>query len=155
MALSRKEISKRYREKHREKTLLENRAYAAKNRDEIRAKAKAKRDANPEEARAYERAWYAANPALVKAKTRRAALAKYGLTPAAYEAKLIEQGGVCAVCRRADKSGKRLAVDHHHDTGRVRGLLCSNCNPGIGYFEESPELMRLAIDYLLAHRSHS
>lgn len=51
----------------------------------------------------------------------------YGLTPAQYEALLKRQGGKCAICRGKPKS-KRLAVDHDHDSGEVRGLLCSRCN---------------------------
>lgn len=51
----------------------------------------------------------------------------YGLTPDQYEALLKRQGGKCAICRAKPKS-KRLAVDHDHGTGEVRGLLCSRCN---------------------------
>lgn len=51
----------------------------------------------------------------------------YGLTAAEYDALLVLQGGKCAICRRRPKS-KRLAVDHSHKTGEVRGLLCSRCN---------------------------
>lgn len=51
----------------------------------------------------------------------------YGLTPEQYDALLRRQDGKCAICRARPKS-KRLAVDHNHDTGEVRGLLCSRCN---------------------------
>lgn len=51
----------------------------------------------------------------------------YGITPAAYDALMRLQGGRCAICRARPKS-KRLAVDHDHKTGAVRGLLCSRCN---------------------------
>ena len=72
----------------------------------------------------------------------------YGLEAGAYDQLYIEQGGVCAICRRATGASKRLAVDHDHETGRVRGLLCSVCNKLVGYFRDSPEAFRRGADYL-------
>lgn len=61
------------------------------------------------------------------------------------------QGGVCAICSRAP-AGKRhharLHVDHCHDTGRIRGMLCHNCNTAIGLLREDPSVMQAAINYL-------
>jgi len=66
--------------------------------------------------------------ACMSAKTHAARIEKtYGLTPDGYDALLKAQGGRCAICRARPKS-KRLAVDHDHKTGAVRGLLCSRCN---------------------------
>jgi hypothetical protein len=72
-----------------------------------------------------------------------------------YYAKLLnEQGGVCAICGGKEthtyKSGKlkELSVDHCHDTGKVRGLLCVNCNRGLGYFADDIGRIKRAIDYL-------
>lgn len=66
--------------------------------------------------------------ACASAKTHAAAVAKtYGVTGDEYEALLQRQGGKCAICRARPRS-KRLAVDHNHTTGAVRGLLCSRCN---------------------------
>lgn len=66
--------------------------------------------------------------ACASAKTHAAAVAKtYGITGDDYESLLARQGGKCAICRARPKS-KRLAVDHNHVTGAVRGLLCSRCN---------------------------
>jgi hypothetical protein len=66
--------------------------------------------------------------ACTSAKTHAATVAKtYGITGDGYEALLERQGGKCAICRARPKS-KRLAVDHDHKTGAVRGLLCSRCN---------------------------
>lgn len=80
---------------------------------------------------------------------------KYGITPADYDAMLLGQGGVCAVCGKREshtyKSGKlkSLAVDHAHDeTKRIRGLLCFNCNQGIGRLQDDPALLRAAAAYL-------
>lgn len=57
---------------------------------------------------------------------------KYGITAEQYDALYEAQGGVCAICRRANGKTKRLAVDHDHETGEVRGLLCGPDNLMIG-----------------------
>lgn len=79
---------------------------------------------------------------------------KFNLTPDDYDALLAKQGGVCAICAQVEThkypSGKPkdLAVDHDHITGKVRGLLCFNCNQGVGRFQNSPERLRCAAAYL-------
>lgn len=66
-----------------------------------------------------------------------------------YEALYKAQKGNCACCGQHETSFKRnLHVDHDHETGRIRGLLCTQCNPGIGYFQDSIERLQLAIAYL-------
>jgi hypothetical protein len=57
---------------------------------------------------------------------------------------VLQQGGVCALCT----SGKPEHVDHDHRTKRVRGILCFNCNRGLGKFGDDVELMSRAVDYL-------
>lgn len=74
-------------------------------------------------------------------------LKKYGLTIAQYDEKLQAQNGVCAICCQTVQ-GKRLFVDHNHSTGKVRGLLCSNCNFLIGQAAESKDILRHAVEYL-------
>lgn len=60
-----------------------------------------------------------------------------------------DQDGRCAICGAALRRGTGgAAVDHCHDTGRVRGLLCVRCNTGLGCFEDSPALMQTAISYI-------
>jgi len=75
-------------------------------------------------------------------------VAVYGITIEQYGEMLEAQGGVCAICREPCPSGKNLAVDHCHETGAVRGLLCARCNSGIGQFLDSPDRLRAAIGYL-------
>ena len=72
----------------------------------------------------------------------------YGITVDQYEALLEAQGGVCGICGDICATGRKLAVDHDHDTGLVRGLLCANCNIGVGYFKNNSRLLRKAIKYL-------
>ncbi|MFE8944509.1 endonuclease VII domain-containing protein [Streptomyces sp. NPDC007856] len=73
---------------------------------------------------------------------------KYGLTPEEYDRLLAAAGERCAICRREPPAGKRLVVDHDHDTSAVRGLLCQNCNVMIGMAQENPETLANAIVYL-------
>lgn len=73
----------------------------------------------------------------------------YGITLEEYEAMLLKQGGVCAICGLTERvEGRALAVDHCHATGAVRGLLCSACNIALGKFEDDTERLRKAITYL-------
>ena len=80
---------------------------------------------------------------------RRSNLKKFGLTIDDYDKMLENQNGVCAICLNSCNSGKRLAVDHCHETGKVRQLLCRRCNQSIGKFNDDPILLQKAVDYLL------
>lgn len=75
-------------------------------------------------------------------------LKKYGLTVADYQALLDKQGGTCALCGVPPADGRRLAVDHDHVTGRVRGLLCQRCNGGLGALGDDVAGLQRAIAYL-------
>jgi hypothetical protein len=77
-------------------------------------------------------------------------LRKYGLTLEARDAMIASQGGRCAICPNVlDVSKpKGCHVDHDHKTGKVRGLLCSGCNLGLGHFRDDPALLRIAASYL-------
>jgi len=72
--------------------------------------------------------------------------AKYGITWQERDALLIAQSGRCAICRDPMLDPH---VDHDHQTGEVRGLLCRPCNLGIGNFRDDPFLLHAAVDYLL------
>lgn len=75
---------------------------------------------------------------------------QFGITAHEYDEQLELQGGGCAICRTDIESngGRRLAVDHCHNSGRVRGILCSECNLGLGKFKDDPILLSRAIEYL-------
>ena len=83
----------------------------------------------------------------------RARVRNFGLTQEAYLSLLDSQGGVCKICREPETLTRKgvvvaLAVDHCHSTGRVRGLLCSFCNRGLGHYKDDPARLRAAADYL-------
>lgn len=76
---------------------------------------------------------------------------RYGITLSEYEEKVKNQQNKCAICKTENPSYghvKRFSVDHCHATGRVRGLLCTRCNKGIGFFKDDINLLSQAIQYL-------
>jgi hypothetical protein len=98
---------------------------------------------------------YRKNPEKYRTKRKLATLGKYGLTQVCYDTLLKFQGGGCAICgaKKADKA-RRLAVDHCHETGAVRGLLCACCNTAIGKLRDDPDLMIKAAEYVRARKPH-
>lgn len=84
-------------------------------------------------------------------RSRESAWSRQGIrfTVEEYDAMLAAQGGGCAICEiKVDRNGRRLAVDHCHDTGVVRGILCMNCNATLGRMNDDPALLRKAAEYL-------
>ncbi len=79
---------------------------------------------------------------------------KFGITVQQFEDMLEAQAGRCAICGKSPEEANghrhkhRLHVDHDHGTGRVRGLLCNNCNAGLGYLGDSMKNLKKAIQYL-------
>ncbi len=86
--------------------------------------------------------------ALGTSYSRQQMLRKYDLTEEEYEDMFIAQGRVCAICPNPPRPNRKLAVDHCHETGRVRGLLCERCNVGLGMFKDNETLLLNAIGYL-------
>ena len=124
--------ARRYRSEH----LEERRAYQR----EFMAK-------HPE----YGRNWAKRNPASYRNKTRKLHLkVTYGITPEDYQRMYDKQSGLWAICGKPETSKrfKNLAVDHDHQTGKVRSLLCHHCNTAIGSMDDSPERLRRAAEYL-------
>lgn len=72
----------------------------------------------------------------------------YKISKEDYNKLLKKQNNVCAICEKTNKDNRRLAVDHCHETGKVRGLLCDRCNRGIGMFDEDPGIIHGACIYL-------
>jgi hypothetical protein len=92
--------------------------------------------------------WYKAN------HRRRNLRYKYDLTEAEFDAMLVAQGGGCAICRTSEPGGPygRFNVDHDHETGRVRGLLCHGCNVALGILGDNAEAIRRVLAYLTENK---
>jgi hypothetical protein len=80
-------------------------------------------------------------------KGRNLVLRKYGITILDYDYMLLFQNGLCRICGKTNGDND-LVVDHCHQTGKVRGLLCDYCNSGLGFFKDNIEALRQAIAYL-------
>ena len=126
------ELLRKYRDSHYEEMLARHRRYNEENKDMLKIK-------SHEE-------YMADIP-----KHRKKRLNKYGLTIEDYENMLISQNYSCAICG-GDNKGKNFAVDHDHKTGKVRALLCSTCNSGIGSLKDSIDILEKAIEYLRKHK---
>lgn len=76
----------------------------------------------------------------------------YGLEKGEYEVMLAEQGGRCAICGTDEPGARSFCVDHDHATSEVRGLLCNDCNVGLGFYRDDPDRLLAAATYLLARQ---
>lgn len=75
---------------------------------------------------------------------------RYGLEPEEYEALFAKQNNRCAICNKegGDTKGTRLYVDHNHETGKVRGLLCAGCNTAVGFLEKRADDLHKYFSYM-------
>lgn len=112
-----------------------------------------------EEWRAYNCEYDKNNLIKSKQKRRKHVLKKYGISEQDYFDLNEKQGGKCKICNQVGngydkkwKVSRKLAVDHCHKTGRVRGLLCTRCNNALGAMKDDIILLNIAIEYLKAHQ---
>ena len=94
------------------------------------------------------RTWNVCTPCYSKYLQEYRLQAQYGLSPADYEQMLEDQNYRCFLCGKKAK----LVVDHDHSSGETRSLLCYKCNSGLGAFDDSPDLLHEAVEYLRLHR---
>lgn len=82
---------------------------------------------------------------------------KFGISSDDYDRMLSEQGGGCKICGKteAEERNSFLCVDHCHSTGKVRGLLCDDCNVALGRVKDDVAILRAAITYLEEHHGHT
>lgn len=83
---------------------------------------------------------------------------RFGLNPEQHAAIFQRQAGRCAICKIPETEAlikRKLAVDHNHSNGKIRGLLCVRCNTGLGCFEDSPKMIAKALAYLKLHAEPS
>jgi hypothetical protein len=110
---------KKYYESHKEREKERNKEYYELNKDKV-----------------------------LKRTSERSLRYRYGLTPEDLMHMHEQQGGVCLICKGPPKEGRNLDVDHCHTTGKIRGLLCNNCNRGLGHFQDNPSFLLTAAEYL-------
>lgn len=137
---------------YRAKYYVENRekflAYFRANKEKYAQHSKNWREKNREKVNKIAMEWRKRNPAKVIAAIKTQDLKKYGLTQAAFDAILESQGGGCAVCAIPAAKGRRLCVDHNHMTGKVRGIICNNCNAALAQSGDNPERLLALANYL-------
>jgi hypothetical protein len=125
-------------EQKREKNRLKNKLWREKNKESYLKSASKYRNKNRNKLKNYK------------------LLKRYGISTEDYNLLLQNQNGKCSICgndeiaiHKISKQKQKLAVDHCHETGKVRGLLCQDCNRGIGLFHENILRLEKAINYLL------
>jgi hypothetical protein len=155
-----KEYKKKYNEKHykiwydnhKEQQKEYRKKYYEEHKEELSIKAKKRREENTEKFRLRDKnrvytMQRKSNIFANKIKTT------YGIDIDEYNKMFDEQEGKCAICgkhRNEFKNG--LSVDHDHQTGKIRALLCNNCNPLLGHAKESIDILQKAIKYLEKHK---
>lgn len=154
--------AKRAERRAKNKESIQNRAaaYYQENKDHMNAVAQVYRENNKEKTASRGAAWQQANKnhrseyGKIRANHNRAN--KYKLTIEELSFLYEKYQGCCAICRVSEEDlGKRLAIDHCHETGLVRGILCQRCNLGIGQLGDTQELLVLAVEYLRNHEGQS
>lgn len=131
---------------------MEKSTWYQRNREKAIASAKAWREANPERFKANQREWKKKNRAQLAHYRRLTQWRYHGieLTAEEYDKMWAEQQGRCKLCDKYQKT-RRLAADHDHETGRVRGLLCTRCNVTLGTIErylKNPDIKARTDRYL-------
>lgn len=98
----------------------------------------------------YAARWREKNKDKIKQYSRKSDLKRrFELSLEDYNKMLEEQDGGCIICGKTKEENKQnLSVDHDHESGKIRGLLCDTCNRGLGYFKDDPELIINAAKYL-------
>jgi hypothetical protein len=140
--------SSKYYFDNREERLKQNKIYYKRNRKRLLEKY---HKDYKEIAKKRQAAYRLINPQVIKDRSLRTI---HGITLKDYNRLLEQQGGICAICGQEeigkDRNGEKkvLSVDHNHKTGKIRGLLCSKCNHGIGLMRENIKILTNAINYL-------
>jgi len=170
IAEKRKEYSKKHYRKHKEAINKRHKENYNKSKNKINIKQKKRRDNLTEEQiilkRDYQKNWYknnldkikkdSFNPIKIQIRKNRELIRDFNITLEEYNQLLLSQNGVCAICGEPETSTNRgkikcLSVDHDHETGKIRGLLCQKCNQGLGNFKDSLELIEKTKQYLIKY----
>jgi len=125
--IKQRETQRRWRAANPDKLREYSRRYASKNKERNKRWLKTR----PDKALQYARA------SILKMRTHHLKT-KYGLTEEAFASLLAGQGHCCAICKTNTNGGRAWSVDHSHVSGAIRGLLCTKCNSGLGFFNDNP-----------------
>ena len=142
--LERRNYYRQWREANKEKDRAYHKVYYAIHKEHLLGLNKEDYARNPEPKREYAKRYRRANAKYLKGWHREHGT---GCSPELYAELLAKQNGVCAICGGTDAT-RELAADHDHETGRVRGLLCTCCNTAIGKLRHDAGLVRQAAKYL-------
>lgn len=146
--IMKKERAKKYREKNleenRKKEREKSRLYRLNNREKYLQKSREYRKNNPEKFRKYYEKSRMNGKYYIK--YRNSLLKSYGLNQEIYDQILLKQEGKCAICKISFKNEKPC-IDHNHETGKVRGLLCGPCNIILGFIEKKNKENGLFINH--------
>ena len=135
-------------QKHRQQRLEYAKIYYRKNKDKVREWKKEYRSKNRSKIRDYQKKYKVLYGDRILLRERGSRLKReYGISLQEYDRLCELQNNVCAICLKR-KGEEMLIVDHNHKTGKVRGLLCSDCNKGLGFFRDNSELLEKARVYL-------
>jgi len=139
-----REKMQRWRENNPEKVIQINAEQYKKHQVKILGHKRKVYNNNPEKQRIRARQWQLNNPEKHKASKLKSL---YGLSVEEHQQLLDDTNGKCPICGK-DFSEARACVDHDHETGIVRGMICSNCNSAIGLLNENIDVLLNAINYL-------
>lgn len=143
----------RYRN-NRIKAIKDSAKWKRDNRDRVNKQVALDKINNPEKYEKWRKDYYERNSTAINTK----AICRYhNLAVPTYEEMFRAQNNQCAICGKEETRklrGKvmRLCVDHDHTTGKIRALLCHDCNSGLGKFYDSPDLLTKAAIYLMDHQ---
>lgn len=134
--------------------LSRSKKYYWRNPEKYRSAARERRKNNPDRYKTYVRRYREKN---VDAERGRHLMREYGITIEQYNIMEAQQNGLCAICKQPETQERkgvkyRLAVDHCHKTGKIRGLLCFKCNSAMGSFEKRDIPMSNVESYLEKYR---
>ena len=144
-----REKNKKYREKNKDKIKEYNKKYREKNEDILKIKDKKYREKHKDKAKNYFKLYYIKNKEQLKGKQKEYNLKKkYGVSFKQFNQKLVAHNYSCAICNIGIEEKIDIYIDHNHITGKNRGLLCRDCNLGLGHFRDSIINLQRTIDYL-------
>jgi hypothetical protein len=145
----------KYKHAHKDERLVYNQKWRSENRERVNANERRRRKEIPEKYKEWAKNQ---RDRLGSLWSLRESVRLRNISIDEYNRMNEEQKGLCAICQRENrqksrKEGElcRLAIDHCHQTGKVRALLCGACNKGLGHFEDNIELLITAIQYLEQH----